>query len=526
MPADPLAAARELLPWHAVWGSTLLYFAVGFLLLVGVFWGAFGIATLCAERAGEEWPSRARRRFERRASVLASMLFPALALGWSFPLFRGPLVPIGTGAGFTIAALLFSPVLFLAAWRVRREAFGPAAKVGEFADDCVLGFVFLLPVLLWLVIALLPRRDGPLATWILPAAWSALWIYSGGFGGFLRGARLMRLAGRAGPELATRAQRCAERVGIELRGTWVLHSGSRTRSRSRSVARWWSRTARSGSWKRRSSTPCSTTSSGTWRSRAGGRRSGCRSCSWPLSSSSRHLTSVVPSRRSSWSCSSCSSCCSPGSWCRPSREADQAAQSASAGPALARALEKLHRATLSPAVRRRAWTHPHLPDRMQALGVEPTFERPEPPSPVPALAGAFVSFVLCAALSGGAFFFRSYVHAVDSGTPETVLRHLSTYGGTTWHLAQLGSHWVEEGRIAEALVLLRAAQALEPAEPTHRTREAWALLRDERPEEAAHALRRSEELFATLPEDDPTVEYVSELRVSIEEWRVYLRARE
>jgi Zn-dependent protease with chaperone function len=67
---------------------------------------------------------------------------------------------------------------------------------------------------------------------------------------------------------------------------------------------------------------------------------------------------------------------------RLEKRADEAARQGAESPAYARALERLHRRNLMPAVLapRTARTHPDLYDRMLAAGVTPNYPRPDPPS--------------------------------------------------------------------------------------------------------------------------------------------------
>ena len=59
----------------------------------------------------------------------------------------------------------------------------------------------------------------------------------------------------------------------------------------------------------------------------------------------------------------------------------------------ARALEKIHAASLIPAVLNRNATHPHLYDRMIKAGITPEYARPAPPSKVLAMIFAALATV-------------------------------------------------------------------------------------------------------------------------------------
>lgn len=99
--------------------------------------------------------------------------------------------------------------------------------------------------------------------------------------------------------------------------------------------------------------------------------------------------------------------------------ADAAARAHEPSPgAYGRALEKLYAVNLAPAVTSKTTSHPHLYDRLVALGAVPTHPRPEPPSSwlvtramlvamVVAMASGFAEMVAIAMLSS-----RAPAHAV------------------------------------------------------------------------------------------------------------------
>ncbi len=95
----------------------------------------------------------------------------------------------------------------------------------------------------------------------------------------------------------------------------------------------------------------------------------------------------------------------------------QAAQSQESPGVYARALEKLYRTNLVPAVfRSKRMTHPHLYDRMIQAGVEPEYARPAAPSQWAALLG-LATLALAALL--GIFAYRF----TTSTLPDALLEH-------------------------------------------------------------------------------------------------------
>ena len=95
----------------------------------------------------------------------------------------------------------------------------------------------------------------------------------------------------------------------------------------------------------------------------------------------------------------------------------QAAQSQESPGVYARALEKLYRTNLVPAVfGSKRMTHPHLYDRMIQAGVEPEYARPAAPPQWPSMLG-FAALVLAAILGIFAYHFTSRT------LPDALLEH-------------------------------------------------------------------------------------------------------
>ncbi|HEX5135509.1 MAG TPA: M48 family metalloprotease [Planctomycetota bacterium] len=138
--------------------------------------------------------------------------------------------------------------------------------------------------------------------------------------------------------------------------------------------------------------------------------------------------------------------------------ADEGAKACEPAPGVyAEALADLYRLNLVPVVFRGA-THPHLYDRLVALGAPPPYPRPKPPSRAATL-GLFALVILVAVLCGAwgniaspAFRDRPWAAvALDGG------------GARTAGDLALAAH--AAGRYGEAATLYAAAAALEPGRP-------------------------------------------------------------
>ncbi|MDR0965599.1 MAG: M48 family metalloprotease [Myxococcales bacterium] len=136
-------------------------------------------------------------------------------------------------------------------------------------------------------------------------------------------------------------------------------------------------------------------------------------------------------------------------------ESQADAVTAEAGNALhlARALEKLHISTLTPAVFGGRTSHADLCDRMTALGLEPSYPRPAPPSRKRCwglrIAGGLAG-ILCLA---GIEFGLASVATGDVSSPRAVL-----FGLDADSLIDLGQERLAAGDLAGAKIYLLGAR--------------------------------------------------------------------
>lgn len=129
----------------------------------------------------------------------------------------------------------------------------------------------------------------------------------------------------------------------------------------------------------------------------------------------------------------------------------------------ARALERLHVVNLVPAVLGQATTHPDLYDRMLAVGVQPSFARPAPPDTTRAQ-GAFWLALGSIVTLGVALRAGVYAQSFDAPSEDSIATEISFCGGGALAFARLAKVRAARGEFDDAMVLLRAAAALEPSD--------------------------------------------------------------
>lgn len=168
----------------------------------------------------------------------------------------------------------------------------------------------------------------------------------------------------------------------------------------------------------------------------------------------------------------------------------------------ARALEKVYRANLSPAVMRgKRHVHPHLYDRLIAAGSPPDYPRPAPPPRV-GLA-ALPSLLLVVACAWGIFSGMAWRN-VTPGRREA------------YALATRGRQSYEAGNLEAAARLFRRAAEVDAAQPLYAAYLAAALGRLGRLDEADQAVLQAEAALGRGPgRDESTAAFLAQLRATI-----------
>lgn len=170
-----------------------------------------------------------------------------------------------------------------------------------------------------------------------------------------------------------------------------------------------------------------------------------------------------------------------------------AAAHARAPGVYAAALEKIHEAALVPAVfRKRNATHPDLWDRMAAAGAPPAW--PKPAAPASGGAGRFTLVFACALVFVAAE--AGFARALPAISRRSPLAAVALTGGEAWPVSELARARAAGGRAGDAVVLYRAAFALD-GRPGHLANAAFVENRVGRcaearalAEEASRAARR------------------------------------
>jgi Zn-dependent protease with chaperone function len=161
---------------------------------------------------------------------------------------------------------------------------------------------------------------------------------------------------------------------------------------------------------------------------------------------------------------------------RLERRADDLAKGRQAGEGVyARALSKVYEANLAPLVEPgKGTTHPHLYDRLVAVGSPPDFPRPQPPPRLRGVVAGCVTGAALLALWGGLFFAR--FRFAPRGTDEpAVLRSLALGGRTAIDLNDLAAMRSRAGKYDEATLFFQAAAESDPSSPYHPANQAITL---------------------------------------------------
>jgi Peptidase family M48 len=127
---------------------------------------------------------------------------------------------------------------------------------------------------------------------------------------------------------------------------------------------------------------------------------------------------------------------------------------------LAQALTKLHEANLMPIVTgTKNQTHPDLYDRLVAVGSEPAYPRPQPPSQ--GRLRAALAFAMLTGLVGGMWGREGLLYAVGAITSQEHMLQLAVaLGGESGEFAALGSFHRDVGDREKAIVFYRTASVL------------------------------------------------------------------
>src|SRR6185436_6561823 len=160
----------------------------------------------------------------------------------------------------------------------------------------------------------------------------------------------------------------------------------------------------------------------------------------------------------------------------------------SAAGVFARALERLYRYNVTPAVlQKRLSVHPDLYDRLVSAGLPPEYPRPALPSPV---RGFLATVAVLSPLMLAPFVWTTLAF-VDADREQQVLWTIAATGGRADDLGELGLAREARGDVEGAATFYRAAQALDGRSHAHTARLALLLARGGRCPEAAAAVAQA-----------------------------------
>jgi Zn-dependent protease with chaperone function len=169
--------------------------------------------------------------------------------------------------------------------------------------------------------------------------------------------------------------------------------------------------------------------------------------------------------------------------------------------AYAEALEAIHRTNLIPAVFNSAGeSHPHLYDRLIAVGRQPDFPRPKPPAVIPMLAPILLAAV--AAFIGGMISLIAPREAAMAYPENRALQAVAIMAGDEDPLYRRAGEAAAQGRVAEAFVCVRGCAVLARRDPYYPAHAALLAVQLGRCAEARRLVALAETRAARLK--DPT----------------------
>lgn len=480
---------RALVPWWVLPTAVAAHASAAFVVGFGLGALLFALARRAHDR-NAPWPLRARALHPPRVAIaVAHLALPGTAL-LGMPLFWGPLVG---PAGLVAAAAAIGPFLGIGWWRRRLASLlGGARWTLRQASVAAVTRALIRYPALWiaLIVAVaMPRRfDAVAAALVVTAGAGFLWVARGG--GF-RLARAVGLAPPGPPALTEIIGAAATRAGVPLAGVHVVELAEANAFAFTTEKRIGFTRAALGKLDLKSLVAIARHELAhlTEDPRARRMRAASMIVLFPLILARPLAEAFGPE---ALAVAILLAVVLTKLFQRASRalEARADAGAGDADPAAhAHALTELYRVNLIPAVHA-ATTHPHLYDRLVALGAPLPYPRPPRPSFV-----ASVGLLALVLVGGVAIAFWGSLAAIALADRPWVSAALD--GGTVADVSAAASAAHAELRYDEAAELYGAAAALEPDEPIWPAYQAMSLASAGRLAEAeqavAEAVRRGAE---------------------------------
>lgn len=223
---NAITAAQEILPNWVVWGNAILYPALAFLLTLAAASLAVLLASFSRRRmmAASTWTEQARLTYPARVAVRSVALIAPLCCCGFAQVYSGPLNRVP----FSCLAFLSGVSAYVAGtfvrWRLaRRFGIGKTALPqwlrGVLGDTLLLYPHFLV---LFLLFAFLPNRIDSLFVTLLVLGLVLMGFFA--WGGGLSLARAVRLAQPIDGQLRVVVDRASARAGVQPRGCYLVAS--------------------------------------------------------------------------------------------------------------------------------------------------------------------------------------------------------------------------------------------------------------------------------------------------------------
>ncbi|HEX7376785.1 MAG TPA: M48 family metalloprotease [Pirellulales bacterium] len=501
MPTDPgsaIESARELLPAWCAWGAIVIWPALATVTssLAAGLGAIIGGIPVWRLRQDAPWTERARASYPVRAVVGTSTIVVPMLLGMFAGMFWGRIWLVSRGALVILTALAAFVPAWLISVALARRIFGREfitrrRAVGQLA------FLYLLSVphliLALLLAAVLPTQMTPTAVIMICLCVAAILCCLLGGGAAL--ARRLGLLRSVSPDVAATVARAGEKAGIVPRGVYRLDCAM-----SNAFALWASGEiafsdmllGETNAAELEAITMHELAHLTESRASRIARLAACL-CIVPLAAAAPIIGSYgVEAYLAAVAFVFVGSLLIQRLARRMEERADRQSHAQQSDDGIyAKALEKLYRTNLSPAVLRgNRHVHPHLYDRMLAAGVAPLYDRPAPPSArwrMAALAATFLPIV-AVLWTWSELPDVAAAHGDEGRFLSAALAARGDDQWAAWILSRLAANCTKRGDIEPAIRYLQASTELNEQSLFYPARLAIVLVKARRCTDAEQAL--------------------------------------
>lgn len=473
MPTDPgsaIESARELLPAWCAWGAIVIWPALAVVTssLAAGLGAIIGGIPVWRLQQDAPWTERARASYPVRAVVGTSTIVAPMLLGMIAGMSWGRIWLVSRGALVILTALAAFVPAWLISVALARRIFGREfitrrRAVGQLA------FLYLLSaphlILALLLAAVLPTEMTPTAAIMICLCVGAILCCLLGGGAAL--ARRLGLLRSVSPDVAAIVARAGEKIGVVPRGVYRLDCAM-----SNAFALWGSDEiafsdmllGETNAAELEAITMHELAHLTESRASRIARLAACL-CIVPLAAAAPIIGSYgVEAYLAAVAFVFVGSLLIRRLARRMEERADRQSHAQQSDDGVyAKALEKLYRTNLSPAVLRgNRHVHPHLYDRMLAAGVAPLYDRPAPPSAVWRMAALAATFlpIIAVIWAWGKLPEFADERAIKRGFAPAALAARGNDRWAAWVFSRLAADCDQRGETESAIRYWQASNEL------------------------------------------------------------------